>query len=47
MAGTLEVGRRADFVVLAEDPRIVDPTTIPYIEVLATVIGGEVVYRGD
>ncbi|MEP5567924.1 MAG: amidohydrolase [Halioglobus sp.] len=47
VAGTLEVGKKADFVVLAEDPRLVDPTTIPQIDVVATVIDGEVVYRGD
>ena len=47
VAGTLEIGKRADFVVLTEDPRLVDPTTIPRIDVLATVIGGEEVYRAE
>lgn len=47
VAGTLEIGKRADFVVLTEDPRIVDPITIPQIEVLATVFGGEEVYRAE
>ena len=45
VAGTIEVGKRADFVVLAEDPRIVDPAAIREIEVLSTVIGGEEVFR--
>ncbi len=44
-AGTLERGKRADFVVLSEDPRSVDPDALRDIKVLATMIGGEVVFH--
>lgn len=44
VAGTLEPGKRADFVVLSQDPRAVDPGDLREIEVLATVIAGEAVY---
>jgi predicted amidohydrolase YtcJ len=46
-AGTLEAGKRADFVVLSADPRTVDPVAIRSIDVLATVIGGETVFRAS
>lgn len=44
-AGTLEPGKRADFVVLSDDPRTVDPVAIRSIKVLATIISGEAVFR--
>ncbi|MEW6476448.1 MAG: amidohydrolase [Actinomycetota bacterium] len=44
--GTITPGKQADFVVLAEDPRRVAPARIPEIEVLATVVGGEVLHGG-
>ena len=47
VAGTLEKGKRADFVVLTEDPRTVDPVEIRNIRVLATVIDGEVVFTAE
>lgn len=40
VGGTLEIGKRADFFVLNEDPRSVDPSDIPEITVLLTVVGG-------
>jgi hypothetical protein len=43
--GTLEPGKYADLVVLAEDLRAVDPARIPEVRVEMTVVGGEVVYR--
>lgn len=47
-AGTLEAGKRADFVVLSDDPRRVDPAAIRDIRVLSTTIGGETVHSaGD
>lgn len=46
-AGTLETGKRADFVVLSDDPRTVDPAAIRSIEVLATMIGGKAVFRAN
>ncbi|MFD4143295.1 amidohydrolase [Streptomyces sp. NPDC058572] len=39
-AGTLTPGKRADLVVLADDPRRVDPSRIGDIEVLATFVDG-------
>ena len=44
VSGTLEVGKRADFVVLSDDPRSVPQKDIPNMSVMRTVIGGEVVY---
>lgn len=38
--GTLEPGRRADLVLLAEDPRTVDPSDLEGIEVLETWMDG-------
>jgi predicted amidohydrolase YtcJ len=43
-AGTLEPGRYADFVVLAENPLEVDPRRIKDVEILATVMNGRVTY---
>lgn len=43
-AGSIEPGKRADFVVLERDPRKVESTEISSIRVLATLIGGEPVF---
>jgi predicted amidohydrolase YtcJ len=43
--GSLEVGKHADFVVLAEDPLEVDPMTIKDIKIKATIMGGKVTHR--
>jgi predicted amidohydrolase YtcJ len=42
--GSLEVGKFADFVVLAQDPLNVPPETLGSIDVLETWVGGEQVY---
>ena len=44
--GSLEPGKLADFTVLSQDPTAVDPVAISSIEVLATVVGGEVAHDG-
>ena len=44
--GTLEIGKFADITVLSQDILTVDEERIPETEVIATIVGGEVVYRG-
>lgn len=43
--GTIAAGKYADLAVLSDDPATVDPTTIRDIEVLSTVLAGEVVWE--
>jgi hypothetical protein len=43
-AGSLEVGKFADFVVLDRNPLKIDPDEIRNIRVLATVRGGMITY---
>jgi predicted amidohydrolase YtcJ len=45
-AGSLGPGRRADLVVLGDDPRAVDPSRIGDIEVLATFVDGHEATEG-
>lgn len=40
--GSIQTGKHADFCVLAEDPLAVDPMALRDIDVVATVLGGEV-----
>lgn len=47
VAGTLKIGNRADLVILAQDPRRVEPDTLPEIKVVATMISGKTVYSGQ
>jgi predicted amidohydrolase YtcJ len=42
--GSLEPGKLADFVVLQDDPRLVEPSEISDIRVLETWIDGDQVY---
>ncbi|WP_228062619.1 amidohydrolase [Lysobacter sp. H23M47] len=44
--GSLEVGKRADFVVLAEDPLQIEPRQLRELTVLGTYVDGEAVYIG-
>ena len=46
-AGRIAPGRLADLTVLADDPREVAPDAIAAIEVVATVVGGEVRYGAE
>lgn len=43
--GSIEVGKLADLVVLADDPAAVQGSEIASIPVLATVLGGDTVYE--
>ena len=42
--GTIEPGKRADFTVMAADPRQVDIEQVPDIPIVMTVVGGEIVH---
>ncbi len=42
--GSIEEGKRADFTVMAADPRQVSPEKIPQIPISMTVVGGEIVH---
>ena len=43
--GTIEPGKLADFVVLAENPLAIDPARIKDIPALETIVGGESWYK--
>ncbi|HEY0555172.1 MAG TPA: amidohydrolase family protein, partial [Thermoanaerobaculia bacterium] len=45
--GSLEKGKLADFVVLACNPKAVEPSTIASIQVLATYLAGNIAYLSD
>lgn len=43
-SGSIELGKRADFAILAADPTSINSIDIKDIPILGTIIGGEVVY---
>jgi predicted amidohydrolase YtcJ len=43
--GSITPGKLADFVVLAEDPHLIDPEKIKDITIARTVVGGDTVYE--
>ena len=45
--GSIEVGKRADFAVLEEDPTAVAPVDLRDVPVWGTVMGGRVFQAGD
>ena len=46
IAGTIEIGKRADFTVLAADPREVPIEEVPDISVKMTIVEGKTVFSG-
>jgi hypothetical protein len=45
--GSLEAGKRADFVILSADPTAVDPTTLASLKVVETIKDGRTIFRLD
>ena len=45
--GTLAPGKQASFTVVARDPRALPPEDVAGLEIVATVVGGAVVYDGS
>ena len=45
--GSLEAGKRADFVILAQDPRIVESEALADIDIVETISRGMSIYRRD
>jgi hypothetical protein len=45
--GSIEVGKVADFVILSDDPKSVNPETLAGLKVLVTVKGDEIVYEAE
>ena len=44
MKGSIAAGKLADFTVLSEDPVAVSPGRIAGLEVVATIVGGDLRY---
>ena len=45
MKGTLATGKLADLIVLSEDPTQVSTDDLKDVEVLLTMVGGNIVYN--
>lgn len=45
--GSLAPGKRADFVVVAQDPLAIDPSQLRDLDVLATYVDGQAEYRAE
>jgi predicted amidohydrolase YtcJ len=43
--GSITVGKLADFVVLSDDPHVVNPDKIKDLEIVCTVVGGKTMYQ--
>ena len=47
VTGSIEVGKRADLVILEENPLTCDPTHIKDIRIYQTILGGQTAYLAD
>jgi predicted amidohydrolase YtcJ len=47
LMGSIQVGKRADMVVLSGDPLEIEPASLLDIEVEATMVGGELLYQRE
>jgi cytosine/adenosine deaminase-related metal-dependent hydrolase len=45
--GSIEVGKRADFVILSADPTAVDPERLADLDVLVTIKEDRVIHEAD
>ena len=45
--GSLSPGKLADFIVLSHDIMKIDPALVPSVDVLMTILGGEIVFRRE
>lgn len=45
--GSIEVGKRADFVLLSADPTAIDPETLADLDVLVTIKDDQVIYEAQ
>lgn len=45
--GSIEVGKRADFVILSDDPTATDPENLAEIDVLVTIKDGAVIFKRE
>ena len=43
--GTITAGKLADFVILGQDPHVVDPSVLKDIPIVRTVVGGKTMYE--
>ena len=47
LKGSIDPGKLADFVILAQDPRELSPQDVIDLKVVATYVGGEPVYEAE
>ena len=43
--GSIQPGKLADFVILGENPHVIDPIRIREVKIIETIVGGKTVYK--